>query len=181
MRVGLVSDTHGLHDPKLDRLFAGCDRILHAGDAVRPAALEALARLAPVTAVRGNNDLGPAFAHLPELAWVELGPLTALVIHQLGAPARAPPAVRRALAAGAARLVVFGHSHRPSAAVEGGVAYVNPGAAGPRRFSLPRSAGLLEVGGGWGEVTLLDLDPPRPRPLAPPLRFEVAPRPARAT
>lgn len=181
MRVGLVSDTHGLYDPKLDRLFAGCALILHAGDVVKPAVLEALARLAPVTAVRGNNDLGPAFAHLPELAQVELGPLTALVVHQLGERARLPPPVRRALAASGARLVVYGHSHRPAAALEGGVAFVNPGAAGPRRFSLPRSAGLLEVDGGSAEVTLLDLEPPRPRPLAPPLRFEVAPRPAHAT
>jgi putative phosphoesterase len=181
MRVGLVSDTHGLHEPRLDLLFAGCDLILHAGDIVRPAVLEALAKLAPVTAVRGNNDVDPAFGHLPELAQLELGELRVVLVHDVGGRGRLHAPVRRALLATGAHLLVHGHSHRPSAVVEGGTAFVNPGSAGPRRFSLPRSAGLLEMAGSHAEVRLFDLGHPRLPLLQAPLTFEVAARPARAT
>lgn len=180
MRVGLVSDTHGLYDAQLDRLFSGCDLILHAGDIVAPAVLGALRRLAPVTAVRGNNDDDPAFEQLPELAELALGELQALLVHELGTRTRPLAPVRRALAASGACLVVHGHSHRPAVALEAGTLFVNPGSAGPRRFSLPRSAGLLEVEGRRAEVRLFDLERPRLPLLQAPLAFEVSPRPAGA-
>src|SRR5690349_5378789 len=104
MRVGLVSDTHGLLEPRLAELFRGCDLILHAGDIVGTAILRDLGRIAPVRAVRGNNGVGPAYDALPELAWVELGPLTALVVHEIGSRARLAPPVRRALARHPAQL-----------------------------------------------------------------------------
>jgi uncharacterized protein len=173
MRVGLVSDTHGLFDPRLRELFAGCDLILHAGDIVTPPALEALAAIAPVRAVRGNNDLGPAFETLPEIAAVALGEVWAVVVHQLGSRARVAPPVRRAVDEHRARVVVFGHSHRPVATLEHGLLLVNPGSAGPRRFSLPRSAGILELQGRLAEVWLHDLATPRLSALRPPLRVEL--------
>jgi putative phosphoesterase len=169
VRVGLVSDTHGLFEPRLRRLFAGCDRILHGGDVVEPEILRELARIAPVEAVRGNNDLDPAFDALPELLALDLGVARVLVIHSLGSPARPDPAVREALARHRAAIVVHGHSHRPGASVEGGVLFVNPGSAGPRRFRLPRSAGTLLLGPGRAEVRLFDLASERLAELAPPV------------
>ena len=88
MRIGLVSDTHGLVEPKLAPLFAGCDAIVHAGDVVKPPVLEVLAAIAPLTVVRGNNDAGALLDHLPEVAFLAIGPLTALVVHDLGARER---------------------------------------------------------------------------------------------
>jgi putative phosphoesterase len=145
MRVGLVSDLHGLLDPKLGALFERCELLLNAGDTVKPALLAALARVAPGRAVRGNNDVGPAFAALPEAVLVELGSLTALVVHDLGPRERPNAPARALLARHRPDLVVHGHSHRPGVAVVEGRLFVNPGSAGPRRFSLPRSAALLEV------------------------------------
>ena len=162
--VGLVSDTHGLFDPRLAALFAGCDAILHAGDVVKAAVLEALRALAPVVAVRGNNDGGPAFAELPETVLFPLGALTALVVHDLGGREKPRPAARAVLARARPEIVVHGHSHRPAAAVVGGTLFVNPGSAGPRRFSLPRTAGRLTVRGRTARVELFDLgaDPATP-------------------
>lgn len=173
MRVGLVSDTHGLVEPRLAELFRGCDLILHAGDVVAAPVLEALSRVAPVKAVRGNNDRAPAFAHLPELAEVALGEVKAVLVHQIGSRGRLLPAVREAIARTGARLLVYGHSHRPVVVVEHGLLHVNPGAAGPRRFRLPRSAGLMELHGRRIDVRLFDLDRPDLPLLQPPLEVEV--------
>jgi putative phosphoesterase len=166
-RVGLVSDTHGLLEPRLAKLFDGCDLLVHAGDIVGPAILRDLSRIAPVRAVRGNNDLGPDYDALPELAWVELGPLTALVVHEIGSRARLAPPVRKALARRPAEIVIHGHSHRPGVAREGHLLFVNPGSAGPRRFSLPRAAGVLEADGRHVTVRLVDVASPRLPLLAP--------------
>lgn len=164
LRVGLVSDTHGLLDPRLEGLFEGCARVLHAGDVVRPAILDALARIAPVTAVRGNNDLDPAFARLPETALVTLGELHALVLHDLGTRARPRAEARTAVARAHPEIVVHGHSHRPGASVADGTLYVNPGSAGPRRFSLPRTAAILVVTGRHARVEFFDLSGDAPAP-----------------
>jgi putative phosphoesterase len=166
MRVGLVSDTHGHVDPKLAPLFAGCDAILHAGDVVRPEVLEILAAVAPLTTVRGNNDEGTPLARLPEAALVPLGELTALLVHDLGARERPKPPARAILARRRPEIVVHGHSHRPGAALVGPTLFVNPGSAGPRRFSLPRAAAILTVRGRVARVELFDLAGPRPSPLA---------------
>ena len=173
LRVGLVSDTHGLWEPRLARLFERCDLLVHAGDVVRASILAELARIAPLWAVRGNNDGGPAFEHLPEVAHVPLGDLTAVVIHEIGSRARLAPPARRAVARHRARIVVHGHSHRPGAAVEGDLLFVNPGSAGPRRFSLPRAAGLLLVQGRRVEVRLHDVARDDLAELAPPLTAEL--------
>ncbi|WP_242396132.1 metallophosphoesterase family protein [Anaeromyxobacter oryzisoli] len=169
MRVGLVSDTHGLLDPKLAPLFAGCERILHAGDVGPPDLLDVLASIAPVTAVRGNNDHAPAFARLPETALVEAGALRVLVVHDLGPRNRPKPPARARLAGERPEIVVHGHSHRPGAAVLEGTLFVNPGSAGPRRFRLPRSAAVLSIRGRLAEVTFYDLDGEAPRPRGAPL------------
>jgi len=168
MRVGLVSDSHGLFDPKLEILFAGCDLILHAGDVTRPAVLESLRRIAPVRAVRGNNDLGP-LAELPETLRVSLGDLQALLLHELGRPASPSRAARRALARAPCHLVVYGHSHQAAVERLDGVLYVNPGSAGPRRFRLPRTAGVLAVSGRRASVSLFDLAAQPPTPFGEPV------------
>jgi len=173
VRVGLVSDTHGLVEPRLGELFRGCDLILHAGDIVRPAVLEALARIAPVTAVRGNNDLDPAFEGLPELVELALDEVRVVLVHEIGGRGRLVPRVRQAVSRSGARVLVHGHSHRPEAAVDRGLLCVNPGAAGPRRFSLPRAAGIMALHGRRVEVRLVDLAQPGLPLLQPPLLVEV--------
>ncbi len=169
VRVGLVSDTHGLLDPRLADLLRGCELILHAGDIVRPEILVELARIAPVRAVRGNNDDGRAFRELPELDVVGVGQLRALLVHIARGRGEILPAVRDAVRRHRAHLLVHGHSHQPLASVQDGVLLVNPGSAGPRRFRLPRSAGLLEVRGRSAEVRLYDLASARLAPLGPPV------------
>jgi len=155
MRVGLVSDTHGLVDPGLPAAFAGCGAILHAGDVVRPAVLDALARIAPVTAVRGNNDAD--LPSLPETALVPLGDLTALLVHDLGPRERPRPPARPILLRARPEIVVHGHSHRPAALLADARLFVNPGSAGPRRFSLPRTVAVLTVRGRTVRVEFLEL------------------------
>ncbi len=173
MRIGLVSDTHGLVDPKLEGLFQACEAILHAGDLVKPAILAVLERLAPVTAVRGNNDHGPELAWLPETALVPLGAITALVVHDLGARERPKPPARPLIARRRPDVVVHGHSHRPGAALLDGRLFVNPGSAGPRRFSLPRTAALLVASGRAVRVEFYDLAGDRPTPFGDPLEAEL--------
>ncbi len=157
MRVGLVSDTHGLVDPLLFEALEGCALVLHAGDVVGEDVLVELGAIAPVTAVRGNCDAGTSLGRLPELARVPLGALTALVVHDAGRPEHRPKPLAAALAKARPDLVVSGHSHRPAAAVVGGTLFVNPGSAGPRRFTLPRCAAVLEVSGRRVQVSWLDL------------------------
>ncbi len=170
MRVGLVSDSHGLVDPKLPSLLARCDAIVHAGDIVKPAVLAQLSAIAPVTAVRGNNDEGvPALAQLPETALFEVGALTALVVHDLGSRERPAPPARAILARRHPEIVVHGHSHRPGAALLGRTLFVNPGSAGPRRFSLPRTAAILEVRERAVRIAFFDLAADRPAPFGDPL------------
>ncbi|MBA2964590.1 MULTISPECIES: metallophosphoesterase family protein [Ramlibacter] len=141
MRIGLISDTHGLVRPQALAFLRGCDAILHAGDIVEPTILDLLAGIAPLTAVRGNNDHGAWAERLPLTATVQLGGIGIYVLHDIADLARHP-------APAGARVVVSGHSHRPLVREEGGVLFVNPGSAGPRRFSLPISVGELRLEGG---------------------------------
>jgi putative phosphoesterase len=137
--VGVISDTHGLLRPEALAALRGADRILHAGDIGGPEILESLEKIAPVTAVRGNNDTAPWARALPETAKVCFGAVDILVVHDVNArrPARK---VRRP-----AHVVVSGHSHRPRSEWIDGVLYFNPGSAGPRRFTLPISVGRLFI------------------------------------
>jgi hypothetical protein len=176
VRIGLVSDTHGLLDPALPPLLEGCDLILHAGDVDAEPVLAGLARIAPVRAARGNNDHGPFGASLPESFRVELEGVRALVIHEARADAPAT-ALRRSLARRPADLVIHGHSHRPGSAWRGPTLFVNPGSAGPRRFSLPRTASVLVVAERRLEVRWYELAPEGARERAEPLSVDLdAPR-----
>ena len=140
-RIGLISDTHGLLRPEALALMQGCEHIGHAGDIGDARILEQLAALAPLSAVRGNNDRGRWAEAVPATALVELEGLRLYVIHDLADLAIDPKAER-------VRVVVSGHSHRPKAEERNGVWYVNPGSAGPPRFRLPISAAELRVEGG---------------------------------
>jgi putative phosphoesterase len=136
MRVGLVSDTHGLLRPEVLAFLRGSDHIVHGGDVCDAAVLEALRAIAPVTAVRGNNDRGAWAAALPETATLDAGGAVLHVLHDVKLLDCDPRAAGFAA-------VVAGHSHKPRNEVIGGVLWFNPGAAGPRRFSLPVSVGLI--------------------------------------
>ena len=136
--VGLISDTHGLLRPEALEALRGSRYIVHAGDIGDPAILQALARLAPVTAVRGNNDTGSWARSLGEHAVLEAGGRRIFVLHDLNTLELDP-------AAAGFDAVVAGHSHRPGKQRRGGVLYLNPGSAGPRRFGLPVSLGRLVI------------------------------------
>jgi putative phosphoesterase len=153
-RVGVIADTHGLMRPEALAALAGVDLVLHAGDVGAPSVLAALAALAPLVAVRGNNDREPWADALPATAEVMVAGARLCVIHDVGA-------LRPTGAAGFAAIVA-GHSHVARNQVVDGVLYFNPGAAGPRRFRLPVSVGLLTVEGGAvrGAIVPLDVAPP---------------------
>src|SRR5215475_13276137 len=125
-RVGLISDTHGLLRPEALDALRGSDLIVHAGDIGDRSILEQLAQIAPVKAVRGNNDTGSWAAAIPETDLVEIGATSIYVIHNLAELDNDPVAE-------GCRVVVAGHSHRPMHEVREGVHFVNPGSAGPRR------------------------------------------------
>jgi len=139
-RIGLISDTHGLLRPEAKAYLEGCDLIVHAGDICDAGVLEALRTIAPVTAVKGNNDKGPWADSLRETEFLKAGEITLYAIHDLAQLDIDPAAV-------GVRVVVSGHSHKPMVEERGGVLFVNPGSAGPRRFTLPISAGELIVEG----------------------------------
>jgi putative phosphoesterase len=136
-RIGLVSDTHNLMRPEVLAFLRGSDHIVHAGDICGPEVIAALARLAPLTVVRGNNDRGAWAQDIPEAVTVQLAGVSLHVVHDIA----------ELVLLGEARVVVTGHSHRPRIEERDGVLYVNPGSAGPRRFKLPISAAELLVDG----------------------------------
>ena len=140
LRVGLISDTHGLLRPEAESFLQDSDYIVHAGDICDPAILEALAGLAPVTAVRGNNDRGLWADRLQQIEYLRVGSILILILHDR-ADLNLDPAVA------GVRVVVSGHSHKPLVQERGGVLYVNPGSAGPRRFKLPIAVGELLIAG----------------------------------
>ena len=148
--IGLISDTHGLLRPDAIEALRGSDVILHAGDIGAPEILAELARLAPVKAVRGNIDRAPWAAAIPETEVLEAGGIFVYLLHDLAALDLDP-------AAAGFHVVVSGHSHQPLMREKDGVLYVNPGSAGPRRFSLPISAGRLFVEDGAVSAELFDL------------------------
>jgi putative phosphoesterase len=151
--IGVISDTHGLLRPEALEALAGATLLIHAGDIGSPDILPALARLAPVEAVRGNVDTGAWARSMPETAVVEVQGRTLYVLHDLNQLDLDP----RAAGFGA---VISGHSHVPANEIRNGVLYFNPGSAGPRRFRLPVSVGRLWVGsaGMRAEIVVLNVN-----------------------
>lgn len=147
LRIGLLSDTHGLLRPEVEAFLQGSDHIIHAGDICDAGIIEKLERIAPVSAVRGNNDVGAWAERLNETELVRIGGIGIYVIHNVAEldHARVPAEVQ---------VIVFGHSHKPVAERRHGVLCVNPGSAGPRRFKLPIAAAELVIENGEVAVRL---------------------------
>lgn len=154
--VGLISDTHGLLRPEALEALAGAHHIVHAGDIGEPSILEALEAIAPLTAIKGNNDTASWTRRLRATQTIELAGATLHVVHDLAEIALDP--ARRGIDA-----VISGHSHRPKVERRGGVLYVNPGSAGPRRFTLPVSVGRMSIAKGAVEAQILELRVAAPR------------------
>jgi len=143
MRLGIVSDTHGLLRPEVAPALRGVDRILHLGDVGKPSILTELAKIAPVTAIRGNIDRDGPCAKLPEtdVVLIENPPHPSLylyMLHDLKTLHLDPAAAKFAA-------VLHGHTHVPNFVTKKGVLYFNPGSCGPRRFELPVTIGLLTI------------------------------------
>jgi hypothetical protein len=150
MRIGVISDTHGLLRPEAARALHGVDRIVHGGDVGSPDILDRLREIAPTVAVRGNVDTAPWAGVLPATEVVEARGLHLYVLHDIAALDLDPAAAGFAA-------VIYGHSHRPGAERRNGVLFLNPGSAGPRRFRLPVSLARLEIRGDQLECELIEL------------------------
>ncbi len=148
--IGLISDTHGLLRPEALEALRGVDQIIHAGDAGTLTVLAELSQIAPVSAVRGNVDVGSWSQGLPTTRVVEAEGVLLYVLHDLGRLELDPAAAGFAA-------VISGHTHKPVVERRRGVLYINPGSAGPRRFSLPVSLALLRVNAGVAEAELVPL------------------------
>src|SRR3954469_7069901 len=136
-RIGIISDTHGLLRPEAERCLRGVDHIIHAGDIGAPGIVEALCRIAPVTAIRGNVDSGEWAREYPDTKLVRLAGKSIYVLHDLKTLQAVPGA--------GVDVIISGHSHVPKIDTVGGVLYLNPGSAGPRRFKLPITLATLEI------------------------------------
>ncbi len=150
IRIGLISDTHGLLRPEAVDVLRGSDFIVHAGD-IGEGVLELLSTIAPVTAVRGNNDRASWAERIAEAEWLRFGEVTLHVLHDLADLGIDPGAA-------GVDVVVSGHSHRPKVERRGGVLYVNPGSAGPVRFRLPVSVALMQVTGKEVSARIVELE-----------------------
>lgn len=148
--VGVISDTHGLLRPEAVAALRGSALIVHAGDIGAPEVLEDLRGIAPVAAVRGNNDRGRWAASLPETEVVDVGGVSLYVLHDLHDLDLDP-------AAAGFRAVIAGHSHRPRIETRNTVLYLNPGSAGPRRFTLPIAIARLHVRGDRLDAEIIEL------------------------
>lgn len=149
-RIGVISDTHGLLREQARDALGGVELILHAGDVGKPEVLAELGHIAPVLAVRGNVDRGEWASALPETQVTSVGGVWVYVLHDLSRLDVEP-------AGGGFAAVLYGHSHRAAAEVRRGVLYLNPGAAGPRRFTLPASVAILEVDDGRVGARIVEL------------------------
>ena len=151
LKVGLISDTHGLLRPEAVAALTGSDFIIHAGDIGDPKVLEGLSRIAPVTAIRGNVDRGAWASSLPGTEVLQAGDAFIYVVHNVGELDLDPGAA-------GFQAVVSGHSHSPGWRAKDGVLFVNPGSAGPRRFSLPIAVGRLVIDGTQVTAEIIELD-----------------------
>jgi putative phosphoesterase len=149
-RIGIISDTHGLLRPEAERRLAGVDHIVHAGDIGRPEIVDALRKIAPVTAIRGNVDTGEWAREYADTELVRLAGKSIYILHDLKTLHMGDRAVD---------VIVSGHSHIPKIETIGGVLYLNPGSAGPRRFKLPITLATLEVTPDGLRPEIHDLEP----------------------
>lgn len=156
MRIGVISDTHGLLRPEAVAALRGSAHIVHAGDIGDPQILRQLEALAPLTAVKGNNDCAPWAEALPDTQTLSVGGIAIHVLHDLKELAIDPVATHL-------RVVIAGHSHKPAWHEREGVLYLNPGSAGPRRFRLPITLAQLDWQAGELAVRIVELFPPASR------------------
>ena len=152
LRVGLISDTHGLLRPEAEAAMIGCDYIVHAGDIGDTTILTKLSVIAPVTAVRGNTDKGAWAKTVPLSKVLQVGEIFIYVLHDLAELDLDP-------AAAGFQVIVSGHSHHPLIQKRKGVLYVNPGSAGPRRFKLPIAVAELHISDTTINTQILELCP----------------------
>jgi uncharacterized protein len=150
MRIGAISDTHGLLRPEAVTALAGVDHILHAGDVGDARILDALRAIAPVTAIRGNIDTSGPCAALPATELVELGGTVFYLLHDVKQLDLDPGSA-------SISVVLSGHSHKPLIEHRRGVLFLNPGSAGPRRFSLPIALAMVTLGNGAPRAEVIDL------------------------
>ncbi|MCH8040007.1 MAG: metallophosphoesterase family protein [Nitrospinae bacterium] len=148
--MGVISDTHGLLRPEALTALKGSYVIIHAGDIGKPEVLEELQRIAPVVAVRGNNDKGPWAETLPSTKIITVGGVSLYVLHNL-------KELDLDLAKANIKAVISGHSHKPFFQEQHGVMYLNPGSAGPRRFTLPVTVGRIHIHSTGLKPELVDL------------------------
>jgi putative phosphoesterase len=148
--VGVISDTHGLLRPEALAALRGSKYIVHAGDIGDENILQALAAVAPVTAVRGNTDHEPWARRIPYTAVLDVEGVRIYAVHDIAQLDIDPGAAD-------VDVVVFGHSHRPGIKTRGDVLYLNPGSAGPRRFDLPISIAHLTIEGGAATAEIVEL------------------------
>lgn len=150
LKVGIISDTHGLLRPEAMSILARVDHILHAGDIGKLEVIEALHRIAPVTAIRGNVDRADCADAFPETDLVQIGSRSIFLIHDIKSLQIDPAAV-------SIDAVVYGHTHLPKISTIEGVLYLNPGSAGRRRFKLPVTLATLEITRDGLRPTIHDL------------------------
>ena len=150
MKIGVVSDTHGLLRPEVAPALRGVERILHLGDVGKPSVLQALQQIAPVSAIRGNVDREGPCSELPETDVVLIADRYVYMLHDLKTLHLDP-------AAGRFAAVLFGHTHVPNFYRRKGVLYFNPGSCGPRRFDLPVTVGLIEIADGQFNPSIVTL------------------------
>lgn len=155
MRLGIIADTHGVFDPAIPTIFAGVDRIIHAGDIGKLEIIQRLEAIAPVIAVEGNNDW---FAAYPTERVEELAGHRVMIRHIFGELEQLDAPEKQLLERLQPDIVIFGHSHRPYRERLGQTLLFNPGSAGPRRFSLPRTVGLLTLNPSLAETEIVHLD-----------------------
>jgi putative phosphoesterase len=148
--VGVISDTHGLLRPEAVSALAGVDRIVHAGDVGREDILRSLEAVAPITVVRGNVDHDAWARRLPQTAVLEVAGVRVYVVHDLATLDIEPKAA-------GVHVVVSGHSHVPRIDQRDGVTYLNPGSAGPRRFTFPVTVAKLWVEGGRASAKIIEV------------------------
>jgi len=149
-RVGLISDTHGLVRPQALAALKGSELIIHAGDIGKPEVLMSLHKIAPVIAIRGNNDRDTWAKKLPDVLNLQINQLKIHVIHNVN-ELEANPITE------GFRAIVSGHSHKPGMVTQEGILFINPGSAGPRRFKLPVAVGKLQIASGNVTAEIIEL------------------------